>query len=201
MIRNIARPPPSSQVAIFGAGAVGLSAILATKLCSPTSSIYLIDNSSAKLGSLKMNNSSVMEGVTAIDSSSQPSIEALASHIKSLTPTGAGVDVALDCVGKEAVTGACHAILDKCGLLLNIGSSAGEKAGFLLSEQLVRGVTVRGTHQGDSVPSIMIPQLIELWKKGCFPFDNLLTKYKFEDLDKAIEDVKAGRVIKPLLVM
>lgn len=41
--------------------------------------------------------------------------------------------------------------------------------------------------------------MIELWRKGKFPFDGLLTYYPFEELDRALEDVAAGRVVKPVL--
>lgn len=35
---------------------------------------------------------------------------------------------------------------------------------------------------------------------GKFSFDELLTFYDFSELHKAIEDVKEGRVIKPVLI-
>ena len=34
---------------------------------------------------------------------------------------------------------------------------------------------------------------------GKFPFDSLLSYYKFEDLKQALDDVHAGKVIKPVL--
>jgi aryl-alcohol dehydrogenase len=35
---------------------------------------------------------------------------------------------------------------------------------------------------------------------GKFPFDKLLTFYEFEELHRAIQEVKEGKVIKPVLV-
>lgn len=36
---------------------------------------------------------------------------------------------------------------------------------------------------------------------GLFPFDELLTFYKFEDFAQALQDLKDGKVVKPVLVM
>ncbi|CAK3832868.1 hypothetical protein B0A55_02121 [Lecanosticta acicola] len=198
-ILNIAHPPPSSTIAIFGAGAVGLSAVLATLLSSPTSTIILIDNSPTKLHHL-LQALPIMQHVTTVDSTSTTP-DSLSEHLKSLTPEGRGLDFALDCVGNSDVTRAAHMALDKCGLLLNVGSSATARAEYTLASHLVRGITVRGTHQGDSVSRVMVPHLISLWRKGRFPFDGLLSEYKFQDLNQALEDMRAGRVVKPLLVL
>jgi len=43
--------------------------------------------------------------------------------------------------------------------------------------------------------------MIELWRQGKFPFDELLTFYPFADLHRAIEETKAGKIIKAVLVM
>lgn len=41
--------------------------------------------------------------------------------------------------------------------------------------------------------------MIELWRQGKFPFDSMLAFYPFEELEKALADVHAGRIIKPVL--
>ena len=38
------------------------------------------------------------------------------------------------------------------------------------------GRTLRGIVEGDSIPDIFIPQLIELYVQGRFPFDKLIKK-------------------------
>jgi len=50
---------------------------------------------------------------------------------------------------------------------------------------------------GDAVSRIFIPQLIQLWQQGRFPFDKLITFYDgLEQLNKAVEDAHAGQTIK-----
>lgn len=183
-------------MAVFGGGAVGLSAILAAKLSSPAC-LVLVDNSQAKLDMIPKE---LLEGVHVVNSADK-SPDEVAAEVKKLSPAGTGMDFTLDCVGNDAVILAAHAALDKLGMLLNIGSGGGAKPQYTIGKHLNLGATARGTHQGDSVPRVMIPYMIQLWKRGMFPFDKLLTTFKFEELHKALDEVHAGTVIKPVLVV
>jgi aryl-alcohol dehydrogenase len=58
---------------------------------------------------------------------------------------------------------------------------------------------VRGIIEGDSVPDIFIPQLIDLYSQGRFPFDRLLTFYPFDQINQAATDSERGETIKPPL--
>jgi len=53
--------------------------------------------------------------------------------------------------------------------------------------------------EGDSVPDIFIPQLIDLYKMGRFPFDRLIRFYPFEEINKAAQDSEKGLVLKAVL--
>ncbi|KAK3655640.1 hypothetical protein LTR56_003289 [Elasticomyces elasticus] len=194
-ILNIAKPAEGSCIAIFGGGAVGLSAIMAARPSRPAL-LLLVDNSKTKLDMIPKK---LLEGVQILNSADF-SHDDLVAKLKSLTPDNRGMDFALDCVGHEAVTNAAYESLDKLGMVLTIGGSATARPRFATERNLVNGLTIRGTHQGDSVPRQMIPQLIERWRGGDFPFDQLLTQFKFEELQKAIDEMHDGRVIKPLLV-
>ena len=52
---------------------------------------------------------------------------------------------------------------------------------------------------GDSIPQIFIPQMIELYKQGRFPFDKLIKFYPIEAINKAAEDSCKGITVKPVL--
>ena len=47
--------------------------------------------------------------------------------------------------------------------------------------------------------SVFIPQLIELWRAGRFPFDQLVKYYDLEDINQAVADSESGVVLKPIL--
>ena len=56
-----------------------------------------------------------------------------------------------------------------------------------------------GIIEGDAVPQIFIPKLIELHQTGQFPFERLIKFYDFSDINRAIADAKRGNTIKPVL--
>lgn len=64
---------------------------------------------------------------------------------------------------------------------------------------LLDGRTVRGITEGDSVPPAFVPDLVELHQQGRFPFDEFVTFYDFEEINRAVADVASGDVIKPVL--
>ena len=66
---------------------------------------------------------------------------------------------------------------------------------------LLMGRTLTGVIEGDANPHQLIPRLVEWWRAGTFPFDRLVTEYSFDDLATAIDDLRAGRVVKPILRM
>jgi aryl-alcohol dehydrogenase len=66
---------------------------------------------------------------------------------------------------------------------------------------LLLGRTLRGIVQGDSIPQIFIPKLVELYRSGRFPIDRLVRTYEFADINQAFADAAQGTVIKPVLMM
>ena len=66
---------------------------------------------------------------------------------------------------------------------------------------LLQGQSVRGFVEGDSVPDLFIPRMIDLFQEGRFPFDRMITFYPFDEINRAVEDMENGRVIKPVLKM
>ncbi len=53
---------------------------------------------------------------------------------------------------------------------------------------------------GDISNEDIIPELCKLYKEGKFPYDRLITEYKFEEIQKAMDDNIAGKNIKPVLL-
>ena len=46
-----------------------------------------------------------------------------------------------------------------------------------------------------------IPQLVELYQQGRFPFDKLVKYYSFEDINQAAADSAEGMTLKPIIRM
>ncbi|KXX79317.1 Geraniol dehydrogenase [Madurella mycetomatis] len=200
-ILNVAKPDSSSAVCIFGAGSVGLAACLAARLSLPAK-LVLVDKSPEKLAMLP---ACVKAAATdLVDSSGfatgREGEERLVKRLKDLTAGGRGFDYVLDCVGRGDLVKIGHLALRAKGTIITVGGSPDMALQVTSSQHLVRGITYRGTHQGDSVPRVSIPFMIDLWKQGKFPFDELLTFYSFDELDIALRDLRAGCVIKPVVL-
>ena len=65
---------------------------------------------------------------------------------------------------------------------------------------LLFGRTVKGIIEGDTVPGLFIPRLVELFLRGRFPFDKIIERYPFTEINTAIADTEAGRAIKPVVL-
>lgn len=79
----------------------------------------------------------------------------LTSQLHKLS-NGRGFDYVIDAVGLGSLLKDGHSALAKRGTLLTLGGSL-ETPAFTLQQHLVKGITYKGTHQGDSVPRIVSP--------------------------------------------
>jgi aryl-alcohol dehydrogenase len=184
-------PKPGTSIAVFGVGPVGMSALLAAIVCGCTTIIAVDINPdrlemAKKFGATHTINSSKADPVAAI-----------------LEITGEGADFTLECVGNTKVLRqAVDSLIrggPRCGVCGLLGVVAPGTEVALDMEKLLNGRTVKGIIAGDSVAGVFIPTLIELYRQGRFPFDRLITFYPFDQIEKAVEDMEKGKVIKPVL--
>jgi aryl-alcohol dehydrogenase len=188
-VMNSLRPPAGSSIAVFGAGAVGLSAVLAARAIGCTR-IVAVDVVPERLAlALELGATDVLD---ARDGGT-------AERVLELTG-GQGVDVALETTGVAAVLRTAADSLAIRGTVGVVGAQApGEETAFETGLSMTRGWRLQMIIEGDAVPQTFIPQLIELWRQGRFPFDRLVTAYDFADIEQAFADSAAGRTIKPVL--
>lgn len=177
-----------TSIAIFGVGSVGLSAVMGAVIAGCTS-IIAVD--------VRPNRLALALELGATHTINSAEIEDPANVVRDIS--GGGVDYALDTSAQPAVFRQAVdslKILGVCGL---IGGSASGVEVHLEINHLLLGRTVRGIIQGDSIPDIFIPRLIDLYLQGRFPFDRLIKFYNLEEINQACADVAAGRVLKPVL--
>jgi len=180
---------PGTSIAIFGVGPVGMSAVLAAVVCK-CDPIVAVDIHEDRLKAAKE-----FGATHAVNASKGDPIKAIQDI------TGGGPNFTLECVGNPAVfrqTVDVLPILGVCGL---VGVVAPGTEVVLDMDKIMNGRTVKGIIEGDAVPDQFIPKLIELYKQGQFPFDRMITYYPFDEINKAVEDMEKGLVIKPVLRM
>jgi aryl-alcohol dehydrogenase len=174
-----------STIAVYGAGAVGLAAVMAARVAGATT-IIGVDLHPARLDlARELGATNVIDG-KATDGAQQ---------ILSLT---GGVDYAFDTTGiPSVIAGAVTALrpLGVCGLVGVRGADL-----VLPPLTLELGKTIMGIIEGDVVPQRFIPQMIALWQQGRFPFDRLIRKFPLVKIDEAERASLAGEVVKPVLL-
>lgn len=184
---NALRPSAGSSIAVFGAGSVGLSAIMAARVAG-CATIVAVDLNKERLALASE------LGATHVIDAAGDAVE----RIRALTG-GEGVQYSLECTGLAAVVRQAVDCLRLTGVCGVIGVSPLGTEVTLDMNGLLFGRTVRGIIEGDSVPDIFIPQLIELWRQGRFPFDRLITYYPLSRIEEAAQAAEKGEVLKAVL--
>ena len=116
--------------------------------------------------------------------------------------TGGGADFSLEVTASPRVLRQALECLAPAGVCGLIGAAAfGTEASLDMNSILIPGRTVRGLVEGDSIPQLFIPRLVELWRQGSFPVERIVSTYDFDAIEQAVHDAHAGKVIKPVLVM
>jgi aryl-alcohol dehydrogenase len=113
--------------------------------------------------------------------------------------TGIGVEYILDTTAKTSVTRQAVESLapgGRCGMVA-VSQDGSDLA--LSSGTMLQGREVFGIVQGDSVPHIFIPQLIDLYKQGRFPFDKMIKYYSLDRINEAASDSEKGVTIKAVI--
>jgi aryl-alcohol dehydrogenase len=187
-VLNAMKVHAGSSFAAFGTGAVGLAAIMAARVAGATK-IIAVDVNPARLKlALEL-------GATHTINSRETDPVAEVRKI-----TGGGADFTLECSGRAAVL---RQAIDSVGLLGTCGivgaTPEGTEASFNVNDVMIPGRRIMGIVQGDVVSRAFIPELIELYRQGRFPFDRLVKFYDFDQVNQAMADSESGVTIKPIL--
>ena len=189
-VMNALKIGAGASFAAFGSGSVGLSAVMAARIVGATT-IIAVDVVASRLALAK--ELGATHTVNAVDADPVSEIRAI---------TNGGVDFALESTGRPEVVRQAIDVLGTRGTCGIVGAAPiGTAASFDMGGLMSPGKSIRGIIQGDSVPELFIPQLIELHRQGRFPFDRLIKFYSFDDINQAAADSEAGTAIKPVLRM
>lgn len=173
-VLNALKVGPGASFAAFGAGAVGLSAVMAADAAGATT-IFAIDIVPSRLELARD-----LGATHTVDSSEDDPVETVRAV------TGKGVDYAMDSTGTTAVIRNAVLALLPTGFAAIVGAS---KPGAVLdldvNDLMQSAKSIRGVVEGDSVPDVFIPKLIDLYLAGRIPFDKLVKFYAFDDINEA----------------
>ncbi len=178
------------SLAIFGGGAVGLSALLGARAVGAGTVIVVEPNVGRGKLALELGATHVINPKETAD---------VLAKIKELT--GAGVHFGLDTTGIPAVIAAGVEALLPNGMMGLLGVPPPEATvPANMMSMLVRGIGVKYIVEGDADPQEFIPRMAGWYKEGKFPFDRLIKKFPFDQINEAAQSSLSGDVIKPVLV-
>ncbi|MFC5931096.1 NAD(P)-dependent alcohol dehydrogenase [Cryobacterium melibiosiphilum] len=189
-VLNELKPEIGSTLVVFGVGAVGSAAVMAAVVaqCAIVVAIDIFDErlSLAKeLGATHSINSKTEDVAKRLDEITQ----------------GRGVNYVIDTTGRPELLRTAAESLGVRGTVALVGAAKpGTEVTFEIGSSLVKGWTFKTVVQGSSVPQVFIPQLIQLWRDGRFPFEKLITDYRLDEINDGFADSKSGKTSKPVII-
>lgn len=176
---------PGQSIAVFGAGAVGLAAVMAAKLAGATE-IVVVDLHESRLElALELGATRVVRG-DADDVRGQ------------VVGDGSGMDFTFETTAVASVMTRAIEVLALRGKAVLVGAGGGD---LTISPSLLSGRTVTYALEGSSIPQLFLPQLISYWQRGLFPFEKLVRTYALDDINQAEADSLSGATIKPVFLV
>lgn len=188
---QVLAPELGHTVAIFGAGGVGLSALMAVML-TPANRVIVIDVVPERLALAKE-----LGATHIVNAATDDSVEA----IKEITG-GRGADRIIEASGNTAVLKQALTSMATDSIVAIVGAPPfGSEVAVDVLDAIVKGPRIIGVNQGRSVPRVVIPALVDHFLSGRMPFDKLIRTYPLADINDAIHDMHSGATIKPVLLM
>jgi len=177
------------DLAVFGVGAVGLSAVMAAKRLGARS-ILAVDVKPTRLA--------LAEELGATHTINPAQEADSVARIQELFPKG--LPYVVDTSGNSTAFNSATRILKTGGrMAVCILPQPMETFSFQPFEWFTRAATLEAVSFGNAEASSFLPQLIDWYDQGLFPVDRLVTVYPFSDLNVAVEAAMAGEAIKPVL--
>jgi S-(hydroxymethyl)glutathione dehydrogenase/alcohol dehydrogenase len=177
-----------SAVAVFGSGGVGSCAIAVAAMCG-ASPLIAIDRVPAKLELARS-----LGAIHVIDSSSGD----VGARIQAIAP--GGVDLAVEATGVREVMELAHGTVKTGGGLCVLAGNVphGQKINIDPFD-LICGRRLAGSWGGETDPDRDIPRYVEMILTGRIALDKLMTDYRLDAINVALDDLEAGRVLRPII--
>lgn len=177
-------------IAVFGTGAVGLAAMMASKISGCTR-VIAVDIVPSRLELAKE-----LGATDTINSKDEDPVK----KIQELT-NGYGVDYAVDTTGLPAVMKPALDALAQGGTLVVIAVTPHDFTFSTWNDLCVGDKKVIGVNMGVAIPQIDVPRLIRFNKLGMFDYEKTEKFFDFEDINEANQASVSGKVIKPVLII
>lgn len=188
-VLNTARVTSDDQVAVFGLGGIGMSAVLGARLAGARS-IIGIDTVAAKLKLAER-----IAGATPILAGADV-VERIRAQ------TGGGADYAIETVGSADVLAQAYAATRRGGCTVTVGLPHPERMLTIPAVSLAAEErTLRGCYLGSSVPRRDVPRFIAHYRDGRLPVEQLLShRLELDELNEGFDRLARGEAVRQVVV-
>ncbi|MGH3444164.1 MAG: zinc-binding dehydrogenase [Nocardioidaceae bacterium] len=188
---NRARVAPGDSVLVYGAGGVGLSAVMAAQLVGAAMVIVVDPERAKRDGALAFGATHVLAPTDDV-----------VGRVRELT-AGDGADVTIDAVGAEGLVEQAFDATAPGGTVICVGVPSATAYASVPAARFVREEKyLTGSLYGSSRPSQDIPRLLSLFHAGRLPIDKLISHtYAFDEINRAFDDLAAGKVRRGVVVL
>lgn len=188
---NTAKLKPGQDMAVIGCGGVGINAIQGGAHAG-AHRIIAVDITSSKLKQAKRFGAT--HGINPLEGDA-------AQRIMQITK-GRGVDYVFVTVGAAAAFEQAAGFITKNGSIIVVGMPpTGVMSRFDPGTMAAWNQKIAGSKMGEAVISRDIPRLVRSYRSGKLKLDELVSNtYPLERINEAIEQVKAGTVMRNVIV-
>lgn len=188
---NTASIEPGDAVLVVGAGGIGVSIAAGAAVAGATRVIVSEPSESRREQAMRFGATDVIDP-TAVD---------VVAEVQRLVP--GGVDTAFDAVGAAALIETCLAATCNGGETVLVGAAP------ITDSITVNPVTmmfsekgVKGSLLGSSLSVRDIPRLVDMWRAGRLPLDEMVTARRpLAEVNEAVADAEAGTGLRTVLLM
>lgn len=188
-VLNVARPSPGDTVLVFGAGGVGLSAVMAAAATGAGQVIVADPVSERREAALGFGATRAVPGGDH---------RALREQLD-----GTEVDIAIDAAGRPELVEAGWRVVRQGGTVVAVGiQQAGAQITLPGPVVTLSHRRLLGCYMGGIDPQRDLPVLFALHRRGALPIDRLVTGTRpLAEVSQALDDLAAGRGLRTVIAV
>lgn len=181
---------PGEVIAIFGAGGVGLSAVMGAKLAGAGAIVAVDPFPFRRQTAIELGATHAFE----------PKSNELAEALHDITD-GRGADAAIDSAGAPGVLAQAYATVRRGGTVVAVGLPPEGLSAELPASDLAREEKiVTGSFYGSCSPQVDMPKVLDLYMQDDLPLDRLVSRaYPLEEINEAFAAMNAGEVARAVI--
>lgn len=190
-VYNALKARPNQWIAIFGTGPVGMAAMwMAKAMGCVTIMVDVRDNRLEVAKDL---------GADYVLNSAGMSAKEIAEAIRAFHG-GKGIDLAADTTAQGEPVKACMMALRMGGTCACVAPLVSLSFDDKPCNEGFDGRNIVQIRMGNVEGDVIVPMLVDMYRRGQFPFDKLIKFYKFDEINQAMADSQSGKVMKPVLL-